>query len=376
MSDQEQQGGRGRYDRKAKTASVPTGENTIGNQNLVAPSTEDKKNLSPLQPALEEKKVDLPVDIWLMSWSSSYYHFEKVFLREHHNYWGKHRKQEQIQRRESLYFRYSKLKGDDPFYPVFSVFTELPSVRDFWEPKYALDAAIEEEWTAHQDRINREVPAAQRWIRLSLARLLSHSLAQIGKPLSSQVHTSLHPQHCLLPRRYFDGIRYSHNSTGLLLRDNATVSATDLEELLDRFSNQAWFLNERHQQTQSLTSALRDNLGRHTKLKSYYNCELFPKFNNFWHQILSQVLEKSGIEDGPQGEVTKKLEALGTCFSCGACGVDGEETELMTAIELLKHFKDHGFPAEGTPQDSLVVYHSLEAEENDEGLEASTENTL
>ncbi|GAA5947031.1 hypothetical protein JCM3765_002123 [Sporobolomyces pararoseus] len=299
-------------------------------------------------------------------WNEVYYHMEKLFLSRHKHLLTEAQRQQQVKRRKVLHTHYNSLKADDPLYPPFSIFTELPSIRHFWKTLNAPCATIEEGWDAKQLRIfPRNLVAAKCWIRLSLARLLSQSLAQLWKPLSPDLYSSLHPEDYLLPPPFFDGIHDSLNSTGVFLDDPASISATELEELLDRFSNQAWFFDS--QQPRTLAVTLRDNLDRISKID--YRGPLFPSFHKFWHQILSQVLEKSGIEDGPQGEVTQKLEDLGTCFSCGACGVDGEETGLMTAIELLKHFKDHGFPAEGTPQDSLVVYHPLEAQENDEGLE-------
>ncbi|GAA5996489.1 hypothetical protein JCM5350_005270 [Sporobolomyces pararoseus] len=303
-------------------------------------------------------------------WNELYYEIERHFLSQQFDSVKKAERQRQIKRRKLLYAKYSLLKDNDPFYPPFSIFTEIPSVRELWEPVNASNDAIEDEWDSHQLQVlDQHLPYAQRWFRLSVARTLSRSLAQLGKPLSPQLYSSLHPDNCLLPPPYFNGVEDSSNSTGLYLHDPAAISATELEDLLDRFSNQAWFFNS--QQPRPLVSTLQDNLDRISQIK--YQGPLFPKFNKFWHQVLSQVLEKGGIDDGPQGEVTVKLEALGPSFSCGPCALDGEEPALQTATELLKHFKHHRFPSEGIQQDSLVVFHAAEAQEDAGLVENSNE---
>ncbi|GAA5979234.1 hypothetical protein JCM5350_006936 [Sporobolomyces pararoseus] len=270
-------------------------------------------------------------------WNKLYYKIEKLFL-SYCEPAKEAQRQQQVRRRKLLHAKYSLLKDDDPLYVPFSIFTEIPSVRKLWEPENASNAAIEDEWDSQQLQVlDQHIRYAQRWFRLSVARILSRSLAQIGKPLSPQLYSSLHPDNCLLPPPSFKGIDDSSNSTGLYLHDPATISGFEVEGLLDRFSNQAWFFKS--QQPRSLTSTLRDKLDRISKID--YRGPLFPKFHKFWHQILSQVLGKSGIED------------------------DGEETELMTVTELLSHFKRHDFPSEGAPQDSLVVFHAVEAQGND-----------
>ena len=265
-------------------------------------------------------------------WNKLYYKIEKLFL-SHCEPAEKAQKRQQVKRRKLLYTHYDTLKGDDPFYPPFSIFTELPSIRKLWEPVDARNYAIEDKWDSQQlQDLETGLLSAQRWIRLSLARILSRSLAQLGKPLSPQLYSSLHPEDCLLPPPSFSGIGDSSSSTGLYLDDPATTSATKLGDLLDRFSNQAWSLYD-YEQPRPLASTLRDNLD-HINIFEYEG-PLFPKFNKFWHQVLSQVLEKSGVEDGPQGDVKQRLEELGSCFSCRACEIDREETELMPAFELV-----------------------------------------
>ncbi|GAA5905243.1 uncharacterized protein JCM6883_006330 [Sporobolomyces salmoneus] len=285
-------------------------------------------------------------------WEEDYYRFEKAFIANYHHAHPKSLGKERIRRRASLHSEYTLLKRQDATYPPFSIYTELPSVRSYWETAQSHDRISATE---------ANIKKAQRWIKLSFARILSQSLDQIGRPLPPDLKSSLHPRNYLLPPAFFGGVDDASNPTGLYMDDPAKISEEELAQLLDRFSNQAWFFES--QRPQSFGSVQKNNHERISSIK--YKGPLFPLFSTFWHQVLLQILEKSGVGDGPYKATRQVLQDLGECCSCKECSAGGDEEKKMKLSDFTAHLKDHDFPSDTIPDKSLVVFHAQAVESNE-----------
>jgi hypothetical protein len=169
-----------------------------------------------------------------------------------------------------------------------------------------------------------EIAAASRWIKLSHGRLIVNGLARISKTTLPIRRSSLFSENTLLPPAHYDGVYSPSRTSGLLLSDPATISGEELDNFLDRFSHQAWYFN--NQPPQSFLSVQSSKLNRINSLD--YKGPLFPQFHTFWHQVLMQILESTGVKDGASESTTNALRNLGPCFSCGACSSKKRKEEV------------------------------------------------
>ncbi|GAA5849589.1 hypothetical protein JCM3766R1_000045 [Sporobolomyces carnicolor] len=229
-----------------------------------------------------------------------------------------------------------------PSLPPFPVFVEIPSIYDLVNELQDFSIA----------RLHYEVARAQHWTKLSFARIMSKSLDRIGRPLAKGLEASLNPPGACLPFPVYDGIGSTDSLTGLAPQDPAVIEDSHLDAILDRFSTQAWFFEG--QRPQSFVSVQASNQRRINSAD--YRGPVWPRFHEFWCLVLLQLLDKTGVADGPLEKTKGALNGLGRCFACGVCSARGEESVLFNSSEFLAHVQKHRFAPEDAPNRSLVNF--------------------
>jgi hypothetical protein len=228
----------------------------------------------------------------------------------------------------------SFVKGKTASLP-FPIFIDLPSIRKFWRPVGASRSAINRNWPEETvSVVQTEMQKASHWVELSYARNLAQALRRLQKPLAPSVYSSLNPENALLPPSTYTGIDDPLSTSGLLFDDPATISQQQLNDLLDKFSHQAWHFDS--EIPQSFISVQINNFDRLNAFE--YRGPLFPYFNTFWHQILLQILDKTGVQDGPSKATTTILKGLKTTFACGVCSVTEKKTAKKNFVNLVSNF--------------------------------------
>jgi len=259
-------------------------------------------------------------------WNSMYRELEKECLSK--------RRQYRPNLLEALRKKYSGWSKEVNDLPPFPFFIELPSIRQLLKSVEGFNKDFKRQWDQDELVVKRsEIEAALRWIKLSHGRLIVNGLARISKTTLPIRRSSLFSENTLLPPAHYEGVYASSSTSGLLLNDPATISDQQIDELLNRFSHQAWYFN--NQPPQSFLSVRSSKLNRINSLD--YKGPLFPQFHTFWHQILIQILEKTGVKDGDFDSTMKTLRNLGPCFSCGACSSKKKKEEAeRTKMDLTK----------------------------------------
>jgi len=204
--------------------------------------------------------------------------------------------------------------GNLALFPSFPIFTELPSVRRFWQIE-SRSTNYAKAWLRAVPSITADIEEARRWIKLILLRNSAVELARIGHPLSSDVIKSLNPPGSSSPPARFEGMSNSADSTGLRLDDPATITDYNLSQLLNAYSMQAFAFPKQQ------PGDYRDILWSRFETINHpaYQGPLFPQFSSYWYQVLVQVLKASNLKDRSGKSTAKHLEALGPNFFCGLC---------------------------------------------------------
>lgn len=245
---------------------------------------------------------------------------------------------EEGERRKSLTQNYKTLKRDlDPnkfeIFPPFSTFLELPTIKSLWVPavsshvfwhglgaryRYCRVSEIQDlpnKWQNALPRIKSEIVKSVRWYKIGYVRILAEALHETAQPQPSTLLSSLNPPDTSTPASW----------TPLSLAtidydDPSTISTEALDELLNRYSMQAWY-------------------SEHDQLPGHFSHHLpseqineFPRFHPYWHKILLQALEAVDFADGPLGETGARLDALGPHFSCGHCSTLDKDVRLSVLV--------------------------------------------
>jgi len=157
------------------------------------------------------------------------------------------------------------------------------------------------------------VIGAERWIKLEFAREYVLSRQEIGKPLPEDVVASINPPdftpkacqanfvYISYPNRFVEG------DTGLEIDDPATISNSDLDELLSRWTCAFIAPSTTPQNYPQVYTTQRG------EFVSPRRCNVAKE----WLKNQLAILESTGVEDSPFTLMI--LERLGGVFECDGC---------------------------------------------------------
>jgi len=230
------------------------------------------------------------------------------------------------ERRQSLKEQYDQMRqelGLNTFdvFPPFPAFLELPQIKALWQPASTAfyqapspfsfyrssgprSSRIENlgsKWKTAFPAIKAEVNKVIRWYKIGYARIMASALKDVGQPLPSALLACLNPPNSPIPTTWQE-IKPSE----IDFDDLATISTKALDELLNRYSTQAWYNKGK----------LPGHFSHHLPSESTAS---FPRFHPYWHNVLLQALEVVDFSDGPLGETAQRLDSLGSHFFCGTC---------------------------------------------------------
>lgn len=218
-------------------------------------------------------------------------------------------------RRQSLKPYYDALRDastEEEVFPEFDLFTNMPAVRALWEDE---DSTIDENvWNASFDEIQAQLPKVARWIQLEYARALLKAYKIVGRPVEDELTLSIHPRDPVsLPEAYkIDGYRHE---TALDIDDPSTISSTDLDAFLSRFTA-AVFKKPDYRQLLPLHWK-KAYEGRSLEHGLDFEHDLNDVVSQYWLRTLFKLLELTGIDDDESAE--KELDQLGEKFWCQEC---------------------------------------------------------
>ncbi|GAA5947670.1 hypothetical protein JCM3765_001026 [Sporobolomyces pararoseus] len=191
-------------------------------------------------------------------------------------------------------------------FPPFSLFASLPSVQPFWKEE---DSTIDEDvWHTALDTIRAQLPLVLRWIKLEFARNLLKAYEEAGHPVKEEIRSSIHPAQLSRPNSldsYYHG--YDHE-TALNIDDTSTISPSDLDALLSRFT--AVFKTSGMDQAASWDECYERDSGYFSRGVSAYTPQI-------WLKTQLEVLKQTQVED--DSETTSNLQKLGPKFDCYKC---------------------------------------------------------
>ncbi|GAA5830002.1 hypothetical protein JCM5353_003941, partial [Sporobolomyces roseus] len=262
---------------------------------------------------------------------------------------------QQLERRDSLKDHYNAIRQDQlsntfDIFPPFKSFVELPSIKALWQPYstaafgdyylgYSPSSRIENlgsKWNTALPTIRAELNKAIRWYKIGYARIMASALNDVGQPLPAALLACLNPPNSPVPTTWQET-----KPAEIDFDDPATISVKALDELLNRYSTQAWYKEGKQ--------ALPGHFSHH--LPSEYTAS-FPRFHPYWHNVLLQVLEVVDFSDGPLGETAQRLDGLGSNFFCGEC----ERPNGVRLSTILRHLQTHPIPSTNKPSKQLIIY--------------------
>ncbi|GAA5825524.1 hypothetical protein JCM5353_002327 [Sporobolomyces roseus] len=240
-------------------------------------------------------------------------------------------------RRALLQERYDSLLKATPdeaqkTFPSFAIFTDLPIVKTFWKEEDAV--CTDESWEEASEEISRQVAGAVRWIKLGFASLYVEARQFIGHPLPEDVVASIDPagytpKPCnasyvfvSYPTQLVEG------DTGVEIDHPATISNTDLDDLLARWSCGFIVTNATPQNYPQIYTTQRKQFVSPTR----YNIA------TEWLKMQLAILESTGIDDGPSSQM--ELEQLGGVFECQGCHQSISTSWTYNAILALRVEKE------------------------------------
>ncbi|GAA5989364.1 hypothetical protein JCM5350_005689 [Sporobolomyces pararoseus] len=255
-------------------------------------------------------------------------------------------------RRPNLQAYFEKMNKSKLF-PCFPIFLEIPFVAQTLKSSQAdYSSTVDTEMSRNSFAVKDGVEAAQRWIKLSFARVAASTLSTTDHAFPAEIQAALNPPGSSQPPAEFAGISdSSENSTGFKAKDPATITNAKLSRLLGNYTMECFFYAG-----QEPTGYREVWQSRFEEMNSEdYKGPLFPRFNSYWNKVLNQLLDQVQLDDGGAKPMSSYLEALGPNFSCGACSA--RSASNLLASNLLKHIRSkHYRRPEDTPQAGLVIY--------------------
>ncbi|GAA6019045.1 hypothetical protein JCM11491_002500 [Sporobolomyces phaffii] len=258
----------------------------------------------------------------------------------------------QGERKNSLYTRFKayrkrKIAQDFDLFPPFSTFLCLDSIKGLWEPEPSRQVhsrwsssfieGLDAKWETALVRLEQELPQARRWLKICYVRIMLSALEKQRIPFSSSFLDALNPgATSTLTESFVNPSPSSFN-----LNDPATVSTSALDEILSRYSTQAWY----GQKFDHVTF-----FDAHRQATEIH----FPTFNTKWHLVLLHVLETADVSDGPLDVVAATLKKLGHGFFCGQCAWRPKGTSVSVILQHVDtHLHGYDFDNSESP---LIVY--------------------
>ncbi|GAA5838434.1 hypothetical protein JCM5353_001800, partial [Sporobolomyces roseus] len=206
-----------------------------------------------------------------------------------------------VSRRKKVEPFFEALRDDakDKLFPSLTLFLSMPAVQPLWKEE---DSTIDEEiWHSSLDEIKSQLPKVKRWIRLEFARELIKTYDEITHPVSQELRKSIHfPEPTIRAYSRFD------HSTSLNIDDPSTVSSSDLDILLSRFT--ANFSSTAPRQVPI------DWLVHYSSHGVHGVRNAVPKK---WLQAQLEILKQTGLQDS--ADTGQALEKLGANFDCQGC---------------------------------------------------------
>ncbi|GAA5898088.1 F-box protein [Sporobolomyces salmoneus] len=217
------------------------------------------------------------------------------------------------QRRNLVMPYYDALKaasGDQDFFPSFNLFASMPSVQVFWKEE---ESTIDEDiWHSNLDKVQGQIPKVQRWMKLEMARALVEARQELQHPVPDDLRSSIHPRKVRSPEEVEEARTYGYGrgySTALDVDDTSTISSSDLDALLSRFTSTfATYISSGYYRWKEFAD------GEADRFFSGLSVSSVPRN---WLKVQIEVLKQTGIAD--DDETNEKLEQLGPKFSCYDC---------------------------------------------------------
>ncbi|GAA5978522.1 hypothetical protein JCM5350_003129 [Sporobolomyces pararoseus] len=218
---------------------------------------------------------------------------------------ARRRREERRQSVKPYYDALYQAADDKKLFPPFSLFASLPSVQPFWKEE---DSKIDEDiWHTALDSIKAQLPQVLRWIKLEYARTLLKAYEEAGHLIDQEIRSSIHPAQLSSAQLSEGYYGYAHE-TRLNIEDTSTISPSDLDLLLSRFT--AVFKHGSSNQPVGWEQSYESSSETFTRGVSAY-------VSQNWLKTQLEVLKQTELEDN--SETSSKLEKLGPKFDCYKC---------------------------------------------------------
>lgn len=159
----------------------------------------------------------------------------------------------------------------------------------------------EELWHTNLDQIQEEVVKAQRWIKLEAARALIAARDEVNVPVADDIRLSIHVR---------GHVEVSDFETALDVDDPSTISSSDLEIFLSRFTS-AFIPAVGQNQPRSYKDAYSSGPS------SFARGLVSRQISRTWLRRQAEVLAQTGFTD--DHATGAELSKLGPKFSCHDC---------------------------------------------------------
>ncbi|GAA5897897.1 F-box protein [Sporobolomyces salmoneus] len=217
------------------------------------------------------------------------------------------------QRLDLIHPYYDALKAasdDKILFPSFKLFARMPSVEVFWKEE---ESTIDEgSWHSNLDKVQEELPKVQRWKKLEMARALLSAHEELQHPLPADLRSSIRPRKVRSPKEVEEArsCGYGHvYSFALDVDDPSTISPSDLEALLSRFTSTFLAYRSRRQNWKEYLEGDGGN--------RFVGGSSVSSVPRNWLKVQLEVLKQTEIDD--DDKTNEKLEQLGPKFSCYDC---------------------------------------------------------